>query len=152
TYTSLVYLTPILGGYIADRYMGYRNAVVLGALIMTIGHACMALDTPFTLYLGLFFLVAGNGFFKPNMTSIISHLYVNHPDKKDGAYTIFYMGVNAGAFLGILLCGYVGEQIGWNWGFGLAGIFMFFGMLQFYFAQNIFGEVGKRQIGRASCR
>ena len=146
TYTSLVYLTPILGGYIADRYMGYRNAVVLGALIMTIGHACMALDTPFTLYLGLFFLVAGNGFFKPNMTSIISHLYVNHPDKKDGAYTIFYMGVNAGAFLGILLCGYVGEQIGWHWGFGLAGIFMFFGMLQFYFAQNIFGEVGKRPL------
>ena len=146
TYTSLVYLTPILGGYIADKYMGYRNAVVLGALIMTIGHACMALDTPFTLYLGLFFLVAGNGFFKPNMTSIISHLYVNHPDKKDGAYTIFYMGVNAGAFLGILLCGYVGEQIGWHWGFGLAGIFMFFGMLQFYFAQNIFGEVGKRPL------
>ncbi len=146
TYTSLVYITPILGGYIADRYMGYRNAVVLGALIMTIGHACMALDTPFTLYLGLFFLVAGNGFFKPNMTSIISHLYVNHPEKKDGAYTIFYMGVNAGAFLGILLCGYVGEQIGWHWGFGLAGIFMFFGMLQFYFAQNIFGEVGKKPL------
>ncbi|QED38193.1 peptide MFS transporter [Antarcticibacterium arcticum] len=146
TYTSLVYLTPILGGYIADRYMGYRNAVVLGAFIMTIGHACMALDTPFALYLGLFFLVAGNGFFKPNMTSIISHLYVNHPEKKDGAYTIFYMGVNAGAFLGILLCGYVGEQIGWHWGFGLAGIFMFFGMLQFYFAQNIFGEVGKKPL------
>lgn len=146
TYTSLVYLTPILGGYIADKFMGYRNAVVLGAFVMTLGHASMALEGEFqfSLYLGLFFLVAGNGFFKPNITSIISHIYEKHPEKKDGAYTIFYMGVNAGAFLGILLCGYLGEMWGWHWGFGLAGIFMFFGMLQFYFAQNIFGEVGKK--------
>ncbi len=144
TYTSLVYLTPIIGGYIADRYMGYRNAVVLGAFIMTLGHASMAMNSEFTLYLGLFFLVAGNGFFKPNMTSIISHMYEGRPEKKDGAYTIFYMGVNSGAFLGILLCGYVGEEIGWHYGFGLAGVFMFLGMLQFYFAQNIFGEIGKK--------
>ncbi|HET7361336.1 MAG TPA: peptide MFS transporter, partial [Salinimicrobium sp.] len=144
TYTSLVYITPILGGYIADKYMGYRNAVVLGAFIMTLGHAAMAMDTELMLYLGLGLLVFGNGFFKPNMTSIISHMYEKHPEKKDGAYTIYYMGVNAGAFLGILLCGYVGEQIGWHWGFGLAGIFMFFGMLQFYFAQNIFGSVGTK--------
>ncbi|MEH6407447.1 MAG: peptide MFS transporter [Leeuwenhoekiella sp.] len=142
TYTSLVYLTPILGGYIADKIIGYRNAVVIGALIMTLGHASMALETHFTLYLGLFFLVIGNGFFKPTMTSIISEMYENHSYKKDGAYTIYYMGVNAGAFLGILLCGYLGEEWGWSWGFGLAGIFMFCGMLQFYFAQNIFGSIG----------
>lgn len=146
TYTSLVYLTPIVGGYIADKYMGYRNAVVLGAFVMTLGHVSMAFDAEFFLYLGLFLLIAGNGFFKPNMTSIISHMYKNHPEKQDGAYTIFYMGVNAGAFLGILLCGYVGEQIGWHYGFGLAGVFMFFGMLQFYFAQKIFGEVGKKPV------
>ncbi|MAZ28164.1 MAG: MFS transporter [Cytophagaceae bacterium] len=144
TYTSLVYLTPILGGYIADKIIGYRNAVVVGALLMTLGHACMAFDTHFALYLGLFFLITGNGFFKPTMTSIISQMYENHEHKKDGAYTIYYMGVNAGAFLGILLCGYLGEQWGWHWGFGLAGIFMFAGMLQFYFAQNIFGDVGKK--------
>jgi POT family proton-dependent oligopeptide transporter len=146
TYTSLVYLTPILGGYLADKFLGYRNAVVLGAVIMTLGHASMALEgeAGFMLYLGLFFLIAGNGFFKPNITSIISHIYEKHPEKKDGAYTIFYMGVNAGAFLGILLCGYLGEQVGWHWGFGLAGIFMFLGMLQFYFAQGIFGDVGKK--------
>lgn len=142
TYTSLVYLTPIIGGYIADKIIGYRNAVVLGALIMTLGHASMALETHLTLYIGLFLLVVGNGFFKPTMTSIISQMYENHSYKKDGAYTIYYMGVNAGAFLGILLCGYLGEQWGWNWGFGLAGIFMFFGMLQFYFAQKIFGHIG----------
>lgn len=142
TYTSLVYLTPILGGYIADKIIGYRKAVVLGALIMTLGHAAMALETPVMLYLGLFLLVAGNGFFKPTMTSIISQMYDNHSHKKDGAFTIYYMGVNAGAFLGILLCGYLGEQWGWGWGFGLAGVFMFFGMLQFYFTQGIFAHIG----------
>ncbi len=144
TYTSMVYLTPILGGYIADKIIGYRMAVVVGALLMTLGHASMALDAPLALYLGLFLLVAGNGFFKPTMTSIISQMYENHQHKKDGAYTIYYMGVNAGAFLGILLCGYLGEQWGWHWGFGLAGVFMFAGMLQFYFSQDIFGEVGKK--------
>lgn len=142
TYTSLVYLTPIIGGYIADKIIGYRKAVILGALIMTLGHAAMALETPIALYIGLFLLVAGNGFFKPTMTSIISQMYENHSYKKDGAFTIYYMGVNAGAFLGILLCGYLGEQWGWGWGFGLAGIFMFFGMLQFYFTQGIFAHIG----------
>lgn len=142
SYTSLAYLTTILGGYIADKKIGYRWAVVIGAILMTLGHASMAIETPLFLYLGLGFLVIGNGFFKPNMTSIVSNMYKDHPEKKDGAYTIFYMGVNAGAFLGIMLCGYIGETYSWSWGFGLAGIFMFFGMLQFYFSQNIFGNIG----------
>jgi len=142
TYTMLVYFSPILGGLIADKFMGYRNAVALGALIMTLGHASMAMDTPWGLYLGIGCLVAGNGLFKPNITSIINGVYINAQDKKDGAFTIFYMGVNAGAFLGIMLCGYIGETVGWHWGFGLAGIFMFLGMLQFWFAQGIFGNVG----------
>ncbi len=142
TYTMLVYFSPILGGLIADKFMGYRKAVALGALIMTLGHASMAMDTPWGLYLGIAFLVAGNGLFKPNITSIINGVYINAQDKKDGAFTIFYMGVNAGAFLGIMLCGYIGETVGWHWGFGLAGIFMFLGMLQFWFAQGIFGNVG----------
>jgi POT family proton-dependent oligopeptide transporter len=147
TYTALVYLTPILGGFIADKYLGYTKAVVIGAVLMTLGHASMALEFHSAfLYIGLGFLIAGNGFFKPNITSIISELYKNYPEKKDGAYTIFYMGVNAGAFLGILLCGYLGEKVGWSYGFGLAGIFMFFGMLQFYFAQKIFGDVGKKPV------
>ena len=142
TYTSLVYITPILGGWLADKKIGYRWAVVIGAFIMTLGHASMAVETPTFLYIGISLLIVGNGFFKPNMTSIISLMYEGHEGKKDGAYTIFYMGVNAGAFLGILLCGYMGEQVGWSFGFGLAGIFMFLGMLQFYFAQGIFGEIG----------
>ena len=146
SYTALVYLSTLVGGYMADKKIGYRMAVVVGALLMTMGHASMAFETPFFVYLGLTFLVIGSGFFKPNMTSIISVMYKDHQEKKDGAYTIFYMGVNAGAFLGILLCGYLGEKVGWSWGFGLAGIFMLFGMLQFWFAQGIFGDVGKKPI------
>lgn len=147
TYTSLVYLSTILGGYMADKKIGFRWAVVVGALLMTLGHACMALETSFFIYTGLILLVFGSGFFKPNMTSMISELYKDFPEKKDGAYTIFYMGVNAGAFFGILLCGYLGEMVGWSWGFGLAGIFMLFGLMQFWLAQNIFGEVGKVPLG-----
>ena len=144
TYALFVYLTPIVGGWLADNKIGYRMAVVIGALLMTLGHASMALETPTFLYIGIALLIVGNGFFKPNMTSIISKMYAGKDEKKDGAYNIFYMGVNAGAFIGIMLCGWVGEKIGWSYGFGLAGIFMFLGMLQFYYAQSIFGSLGDK--------
>lgn len=143
-YIGLVYVTPIFGGLIADKLLGYRNAVVWGALIMTLGHASMAMEgfTNYFFYIGLGLLIIGNGLFKPNISSIVGQLYKTEDKEKDAGYTIFYMGINAGAFLGILLCGYIGENIGWHWGFGLAGIFMFFGMLQFYYAQRIFGNIG----------
>ncbi|WP_282086609.1 peptide MFS transporter [Aquimarina algiphila] len=141
-YTGLVYLTPILGGFIADKFLGYRKAVAFGALLMTLGHASMALETPTFLYIGLACLILGNGLFKPNLTSIVSGLYDKNEEKKDGAYTIYYMGVNAGAFLGIMLCGYIGEKVSWSFGFGLAGIFMFLGMLQFWFGRSILENVG----------
>jgi POT family proton-dependent oligopeptide transporter len=142
SYVGLVYLSTMLGGYFADKIIGFRWAVVVGAALMTLGHASMALETEFSIYLGLVLLVFGNGFFKPNMTSIVSEMYKDRPEKKDGAYTLFYMGVNAGAFFGILLCGYLGEKVGWSYGFGLAGIFMFFGTLQFWLSQDIFGDIG----------
>jgi POT family proton-dependent oligopeptide transporter len=142
TYAGLLYLTPILGGLIADKVTGYRWAVVIGAAIMTIGHAAMAFETETSLYIGLALLVIGTGFFKPNMTSIVSEMYKDFPEKKDGAYTIFYMGVNAGAFFGMMLCGYLAETVGWAWGFGLAGIFMALGTLQFWLAKPIFGIIG----------
>ena len=144
TYAMFVYLTPLLGGWLADNKIGYRMAVVIGALFMTLGHASMAVEPPTFLYVGITFLVIGNGFFKPNMTSIISKIYEGRDDKKDGAYNIFYMGVNAGAFIGIMLCGWIGEKIGWSYGFGLAGIFMLLGMLQFYYAQPLFGTIGDK--------
>ncbi|WP_425659732.1 peptide MFS transporter [Tenacibaculum ascidiaceicola] len=142
TYAMLLYLTPILGGIIADKLTGYRWAVVIGSIVMTLGHAAMAIETEFWLYVGLALLVIGTGFFKPNMTSIISEMYKDLPEKKDGAYTIFYMGVNAGAFFGMMLCGYLAEKVGWSWGFGLAGIFMLLGTLQFWLAKPLFGTIG----------
>ncbi len=141
-YTGLVYITPVIGGLLADKLLGYRKAVVLGAFLMTLGHASMALESPFFFYTGLILLILGNGAFKPNISSIVGNLYSRTSVKKDGAYTIFYMGINAGAFFGILLCGYIGEKVGWNFGFGLAGVFMFLGMMMFHFGQKIFGNVG----------
>lgn len=143
TYAMLLYITPIFGGIIADRYIGYRWAVVIGSIIMTLGHAAMALESEFMLYLGLGLLVIGTGFFKPNMTSILSEMYKAFPEKKDGAYTIFYMGVNAGAFFGMMLCGYLASNLGWHYGFGLAGIFMLLGTIQFWLAKPLFGDIGE---------
>ena len=144
TYAMLLYITPIIGGWIADKYTGYRWAVIIGSLIMTLGHASMALETEFSLYLGLVLLVIGTGFFKPTMTSIISEMYKKSPEKKDGAYTIYYMGVNAGAFFGMMLCGYLAEKVGWAYGFGLAGIFMLLGTLQFWLSGSLFGNIGAK--------
>lgn len=142
TYGSLLYLTPLIGGYVADKFTGYRNAVIIGCIIMTLGHAAMAFETKLGLYGGLALLVIGTGFFKPNITSIISSMYKGKDEKKDGAFTIFYMGVNSGAFFGMMLCGYLGETYGWPYGFGLAGVFMLLGCLQFWLAQPIFGTIG----------
>lgn len=143
-YTGLVYLSPSIGGLIGDKYLGYRKAIVLGAALMALGHIAMAFEvvSQSFLYIGLLGLIVGNGFFKPNIASIVGNLYKNAPKKRDAGYTIFYMGVNAGAFLGILLCGYIGEKVGWHYGFGLAGIFMIVGLLQFYYAQSLFGKIG----------
>ncbi len=143
TYAMLLYLTPIVGGILADKFLGYRWAVVIGSIIMTLGHAAMAVETSLWVYIGLGLLVIGTGFFKPNMTSILSEMYKDVPEKKDGAYTIFYMGVNAGAFFGMMLCGYLGEKIGWAYGFGLAGVFMLLGTLQFWLAKPLFGKIGE---------
>ena len=146
-YVMLVYLLPLLGGWIADNKWGHVKTVLVGASIITLGHASMAvsdlqigMDLKFVFYIGLFLIVLGTGLFKPNMSSIVGKMYPPDSDKKDGAYTIFYMGVNAGAFIGTLLVGWIGETFSWTYGFGLAGIFMFFGLLQFYFARNIFGK------------
>lgn len=150
-YTSLVYATPLLGGMIADKLTGYKKAILIGALLMTLGHASMALegfDKNF-FFIGLGLMILGNGMFKPNISSMVGQLYPDTSSKKDAGYTIFYMGINAGAFLGSLLCGYLGEKIGWHYGFGLAGVFMFFGMLQFYFGQKIFGVIGNKPLTAA---
>ena len=144
TYSSLLYLTPIVGGWLADKITGYKWAVIIGCFIMMLGHAFMVFETTWSLYLGLALLVIGTGFFKPNMTSMISEMYKGKESKKDGAYTIYYMGVNAGAFFGMMLCGYLAENIGWSYGFGLAGIFMLGGLIQFWLAKDLFGMIGEK--------
>ncbi|WP_456437036.1 peptide MFS transporter [Psychroserpens sp.] len=144
TYSSLLYLTPIVGGWVADKITGYKWAVIIGCFIMMLGHLAMVFETTWSLYLGLALLVIGTGFFKPNMTSMISEMYKGKESKKDGAYTIYYMGVNAGAFFGMMLCGYLAENIGWSYGFGLAGIFMLGGLIQFWLAKDLFGSIGEK--------
>ncbi len=146
-YVMLVYLLPLLGGWLADNKWGHVKTVIVGASIITLGHASMAvsdlqigMDLKFVFYIGLLLIVLGTGLFKPNMSAIVGKMYPPQSDKKDGAYTIFYMGVNSGAFIGTLLVGWIGENFSWTWGFGLAGIFMLFGLLQFYYARDVFGK------------
>lgn len=142
-YTGLVYLTPILGGYIADRFLGSRRSVVLGGFIIAAGHASLLFDTPTMFYVGLSLVVAGTGLFKPNISAIVGQLYNKENEHaRDSGYTLFYMGVNSGAFFGILLCGYIGEKISWSYGFALAGGFMLLGAVQFFLGQGIFGDIG----------
>ncbi len=122
TYTGLVYLTPIFGGILADRVLGHRRTVIIGALLMAIGHFMMAFES--LLLLALTFLILGNGAFKPNMSSQVGQLYTPGDPRRDRAYSIFYVGINIGAFLAPLVCGTLGERAGWHYGFAAAGIGM----------------------------
>ncbi len=141
-YNALVYTTPLLGGWLADRLLGYRKSIVLGGILMAIGHLVLALPQDFTFFLGLGFLISGNGFFKPNISSFLGKFYEGNDLRKDTGYSIFYMGVNIGAFLGSMLCGYVGQKINWHYGFGLAGLFMLLGLTVFILFRHILIDKG----------
>jgi POT family proton-dependent oligopeptide transporter len=138
-YTALVYITPVLGGYLADRYLGQRKAVVFGAVLLTFGHILMGVEGDGgqdiavlnVFWLALAFIIVGSGFLKANISVIVGQLYPRTDTRRDPAYTIFYMGINLGAFLGSLLCGYIGETYGWSYGFGLAGFGMLLGLVVF---------------------
>ena len=131
-YTALVYMTPFFGGMIADRILGPRKAVILGGLLMAAGHLVMTFESEILFFTALALLIAGNGFFKPNISTMVGSLYrPEEKNKKDGGFTIFYIGINLGAALAPLLCGYVGETYGWHWGFGLATLGMLIGVAIF---------------------
>ncbi len=130
-YTALVYATPFIGGMLADRLLGARKAVVLGGLLMAAGHLLMTFQTQLAFYAALALLIAGNGFFKPNISTIVGSLYPAGSAKRDGGFTIFYMGINLGAAMSPLICGYVGETYGWHYGFGLATLGMLVGVAVF---------------------
>jgi POT family proton-dependent oligopeptide transporter len=142
-YTGLVYLTPLVGGAIADRWLGARRAAVIGAAIMMLGHFAMAF--PALLHLALGLLVVGNGFFKPNTTAMVGLLYTPDDPRRAGGYTIFYMGVNVGAFLAPLVAGTLGESVGWHWGFASAGVGMAIGLTVLCSGQRLLGSAGLRK-------
>lgn len=131
-YTALVYIAPAIGGYLADRYMGSRRAVELGAVLLVIGHGLMAVEGKLELlWLALAFIIVGTGFLKANISVLVGQLYARDDHRRDPAYTIFYMGINIGALLGALICGYLGERYGWSYGFGAAGLGMVAGLVVF---------------------
>lgn len=133
-YTGLVYLTPVLGGYLADRYWGQRKTVYLGGALMAAGHFVMAFQNWFFVALAL--LILGNGAFKPNISTQVGNLYPEGDPRRDGAFTIFYMGINLGAFLCNLVCGTLAATMGWHWGFGAAGVGMVIGLITYHFGRG----------------
>jgi proton-dependent oligopeptide transporter, POT family len=133
-YTALIYMMPFFGGMLADRLLGARRAIIFGGLLMAIGSTCLMFANTFLFYTGLGIVIVGNGFFKPNISSIVGTLYHQFPGKRDGGFTIFYMGINLGGAIAPLLCGYIGETFGWPYGFGLATIGMLIGLAVFVLA------------------
>ena len=146
-YTSLVYITPVLGGWLADRYLGQRKAVLFGAVLLTIGHFFMAFEgdgsgyandaTVNVFWLALALIIVGSGFLKANISVMVGQLYPRTDLRRDSAYTIFYMGINLGAATGVLIAAYIGETVNWAWGFGLAGFGMLLGLVVFILGKSL---------------
>jgi len=155
-YTTLVYITPVIGGMLADRYLGQRKAVLFGAILLVLGHAGMAIEgEPVTdaamrdggimniFYLSLALIIAGVGFLKANISAIVGELYPKTDERRDGAFTLFYVGINLGAFAGALISGYLGETFGWKYGFGAAGIGMLAGLIVFIWGKPLLEGAGE---------
>ncbi len=128
-YTALVYASGVVGGYIADKFLGNRLAIYMGGVLIAMGHFTLAMPIDQSLFMGLAFIILGTGFFKANISSLLGQFYQKNDPRRDGGFTIFYMGVNIGGFLSPLVCGYVGERFGWHYGFALAGFGMLLGLL-----------------------
>lgn len=151
SYLSLVYITPVLGGYLADRYLGQRKAVLFGGILLALGHGFMAVEGDGgqsdpalnVFWLALALIIVGSGFLKANISVMVGQLYRLTDLRRDAAYTIFYMGINVGAALGTILVGYLGQKIGWGWGFGLAGIGMILGLVVFVLGKKVLLGAGE---------
>lgn len=143
-YGSLVYVTPLIGGMLADKILGYKKSIILGGILMAVGHFVLTIEHPIAFYSALAFLIVGNGFFKPNISSLVGSLYTKGDNRRDSGFMIFYMGINIGGWIAPLLCGWLGITYGWHFGFGLAGIGMLLGLFVFNRAakKGTFGEKG----------
>ena len=142
-YGASVYFLCVPGGWIADKIFGAQRTVLYGAIIITLGHYVLAIPSDKTFFLGLVLVSIGTGLLKPNISTIVGQLYKPGDLRVDSGYTIFYMSINIGSMLGFLVCGYLGEKVGWHWGFGAAGVGMTFGVLQYIFTKNSLGDAGK---------
>ncbi len=143
-YMSLVYVTPLIGGMLADKYLGFRKAIIIGGVFMVFGHLLLTIELPVFFYGSLALIIVGNGFFKPNISTFVGSLYANKDPRRDSGFTIFYMGINIGGALAPLLCALVAEKYGWHYGFILAGLGMVSGLVFFYqgLKSNVFAHHG----------
>ena len=141
-YTSLVYILALPGGWVADNLWGQRKAIWVGGWIIAAGHFTMAVPGTFTFFLGLFFIICGTGLLKPNVSTIVGDLYPEGGARRDAGFSVFYMGINLGAFFGPLVTGFLGEGYQWHWGFGAAGIGMVLGLIQYRLGQPYLGDIG----------
>ena len=141
-YTMMVYVMSIPGGIIADKLLGQKKSVLVGGILLLFGHSILAIEAMWAFYTGLVLIVCGVGMLKPNISTMVGGLYKKGDIRRDKGFTIFYIGINVGAFLSSLIVGYVGEVYGWHYGFGLAGIGMFLGILQYVLGQKYLKEVG----------
>lgn len=163
-FTGLVYFTPLIGGWLADKYLGKRLAITIGGITMMVGQFVLfGMNTMTGLYIGLLLLIIGNGFFKPNISTLVGGLYAEGDDRRDSAFSIFYMGINLGAFIAPLLIGYLTDDLfavkqggeimsyGYKYGFLAAGIGMFLGQIVFNgLAQKYLGDLGKKPVGASN--
>jgi POT family proton-dependent oligopeptide transporter len=149
-YTGMVYLLALPGGWIADNILGARRTVLYGGIIIASGHFCLAIPSVTAFFLGLVLIVSGTGLLKPNISTMVGQLYPPHDARRDAGFSIFYIGINLGAFFAPLICSYVGERINWHYGFGLAGIGMTIGIVQYAWSGKTLGDAGTRPVTTAT--
>jgi POT family proton-dependent oligopeptide transporter len=142
-FSAMLYLTPVIGGYLADRFIGFRMSIIIGSLLYIVGYLWASLPTPSALFIGLSAVIVANGFFKPNVSSLVGELYDSEDPRRDGGFTLFYMGINIGSLIPPLFTGALVAAYGWHWGFVVAAVGIAIGLTTFL--------VGKKRLGRAGC-
>jgi proton-dependent oligopeptide transporter, POT family len=147
-YNMGVYLLSLPGGWVADRFLGARRTVLYGGILIACGHFSMAYPSVMTLYAGMGLIILGTGLLKPNISTMVGALYSRDDERRDAGFSIFYMGINIGAMVSPLICGYLGQRVNWHYGFGAAGVGMTLGLIQYVLGRKRLGNVGARPEGR----